>query len=235
MSIVAIVQARMESTRLPCKSVMRFRGKPMLWHVLNRVWQAKCIDEIILIIPNEQGKRCLVTIAEDLYIPVRIWDGNPNDLIGRYADAARQYNADVIVRAPGDKPCVDPNEIDRIISLQQQQNWHWLTSNLDQNIHCNGYPGGLGAEVYPRRFLEWLDKYVEHGLLREHPHLWAFANDKVLTCSCPTEFTSPELRFDVNTLEDFQYIESLYLRLSEDFRSRKLVNLAKESALDIAV
>jgi spore coat polysaccharide biosynthesis protein SpsF len=223
MNIVAIVQARLGSSRLPGKSVMRIQGNPMIWHVLNRVRQAKRVTRVVLAIPAEKGNALLLNTAADLKVLPLQWEGDPNDLIGRYNYAAWLCEADLIVRVPGDNPCVDPDEIDRIIALQQEQDWHWLTSNLDRNIHRNGYPGGLGAEVYTRSFLDWLNRNVECPLLREHPHLWAFANEKVLTCKCPPEFAYPHMRFDVNTLEDFQRIDSIYATAPTNFRSKDLV------------
>jgi len=223
MNIVAIVQARMGSTRLPGKSALRIQGNPMIWHVLRRVKQAMRVTRVVLTVPAEAGNIALLCAAADFGVTTMEWAGDPNDLLGRYAHAAWACEADVIVRVPGDNPCVDPDEIDRIIQLQQQHDWKWLTSNLDRNIHQNGYPGGLGAEVYPRRFLEWLNDHVECPPLREHPHLWAFANEKVLTCKCPAEFAYPHMRFDVNTLEDFQRIESIYSTAPHNFRSKDLV------------
>jgi spore coat polysaccharide biosynthesis protein SpsF (cytidylyltransferase family) len=234
MNIVAIVQARMASSRLPNKSGMPITGKPLIWHVLHRVRQAKLVTRVVLTVPAEAGNEVLIRAAADLRVIAIEWAADPNDLIGRYTHAAWSCDADVIVRVPGDNPCVDPDEIDRIIKYHMDSEWKWLTSNLDQNILGNGYPGGLGAEVWSRSFLEWLDKTTFFPMLREHPHLTAYANNVVSTCECPDEFAYPAFRFDVNTLADFQRIDSLYLRLSENFRSKELVTVAKESALDIA-
>jgi len=224
MNIVAIVQARMGSTRLPGKSARLLAGKPMLWHVLNRVKQSKRITRMVLTIPAEEGNAVLINTAADLGVIALQWEGESGDLIGSYAYAAWMTEADLVVRVPGDNPCVDPDEIDRIISMAiDASSSEYLFSNLDRNIHNNGYPGGLGAEVYTRTLMERLDKKVKYPLLREHPHLWAFANDKVLTCKCPAEFAYPHMRFDVNTLEDFQRIESIYVTAPTNFRSKDLV------------
>jgi len=223
MNIVAIVQARMGSTRLPGKSALRNQGNPMIWHLLRRVRQAKLINKVVLAIPNEPNIGPLLESADNLNINVDIWFGNPNDLIGRYVRAADRAAADLIVRVPGDNPCVDPDEIDRIIRLHLNSDWKYVSSNLDQNILANGYPGGLGAEVWNRSFLEWLDKTVTFPMLREHPHLSAYANNVVITCDCPAEFAYPHLRFDVNTLEDFQRIENIYSTAPRNFRSKDLV------------
>src|SRR3990167_4586482 len=148
MKIVAIVQARLGSTRLPRKSLLPLQGKSLTWHVLNRVLQST-VDDVVLAIPEEQDSRLLKNIARSLHVPCFVMDGDPSDLLHRYRSAALNYDADVIVRVPADNPCVDPDEIDRIVGFYLAHHkvflFDYLFSNLDQNIENNGYPGGLGA------------------------------------------------------------------------------------------
>lgn len=223
MITAAIVQARMGSTRLPGKSAMLLAGKPLLWHVLDRV-KKSTVDFVALAVPKEKDTAALIEIAEDSQVPIFIVDGDPNDLLFRYSEVADCLTADPVVRIPADNPCVDPDEINRIITFYLQNvPSRCLFSNLDRNIAGNGYPGGLGAEVYSRDFLEWLNQNVKDPRLREHPHLWAFEKQKVRTCPCPVEFARPDLRFDVNTQEDFDFIRGIYEALGSDCRIKGII------------
>lgn len=225
---VAIVQARMGSTRLPGKSAMFIQGMPLVWHVLKRVKQSN-VDEVFLALPKEPVDNSMLALAASkLGVRCGTFLGDANDLIGRYAWAAKATSADVIVRVPADNPCVDPEEINRIIRLYERtyQGGRVLYSNLDRNIGGNGYPGGIGAEVYSRDFLEWLYFNVEDPRLAEHPHLWAFEKQKVVTMHAHHEINAPELHFDVNSRDDLDYIRSIYDALyptNPNFRIRDIL------------
>lgn len=226
MRTVAIVQARMGSSRLPGKSAMQICGKPMIWHVLNRVKQAW--RSTVLAIPVEPNSAPLVDAADSLKIPTIVVGGDPNDLAHRYAVAAYTTGADIVVRVPGDNPCVDPAEIKRAIDhyFTDPPRWNWLTSNLDRNLDNNGYPGGLGAEVYDARYLKFLDHKIVEPRYREHPHLWAIEGDRLNTLHCPAEIRCPELRFDVNTQEDFDFASEIYNALypaKQNFATRDIL------------
>jgi spore coat polysaccharide biosynthesis protein SpsF len=220
--IATIIQARMGSTRLPGKSAMMLAGRPLLWHVLRRVMQASLVGAIVLAIPKETQSQILVDIATSLNVPTAIVDGDPNDLLLRYSLVAQYVDAETVVRIPADNPCVDPDEIDRIIVRSKLAYWNQMTSNLDRDFCMNGYPGGLGAEVYSRKYIDWLNENVDLPRHREHPHVAAIRNGQVLTIQFPYE-KRPDLRFDVNTLEDFKYIENIYQTLGTDFRTKDLL------------
>ena len=229
----AIIQARMGSTRLPGKSVMDIAGKPLIWHVVKRVSRAKLLDGVVIAIPEEKESPDILAATQELKIPVLIMPGDPNDLLARYNSAASMFGISTIVRIPADNPCVDPDEIDRIINVYRMGMYNssggtgqWLTSNLDRNLLANGYPGGLGAEVYDAWFMHWLGTNVEDIELREHPHKWAMEKGRVRTVECPPQFRRPELRFDVNTQEDLEYIRSIYngvYEQNQDFRAKDII------------
>jgi spore coat polysaccharide biosynthesis protein SpsF len=230
MRTVAIVQARMGSTRLPGKSAMLIQGKPLVWHVLNRVMQAD-VDEVCLALPHEPvDNTVLARAAYDLGVRSITTFSDANDLISRYFTAAAITNADICVRVPADNPCVDPDEINRILRVFSAKHPFFdvktLFSNLDGNIGGNSYPGGLGAEVYSKEFLCWLHENVQDPRLREHPHLWAMERQRVATLHAHHEIARPELRFDVNTLDDFTFVKSIYDALypsKPDFRIRDIL------------
>src|ERR1700722_8369326 len=110
MKVVAIVQARMGSTRLPGKVLKPLAGKPMLWHVLSRALAAKKIDEVILATTTAPEDRDLEPVAREL--GVRVVFGHPTDVLDRYYQAARLAGADVIARVTANCPFLDPEVVD---------------------------------------------------------------------------------------------------------------------------
>lgn len=229
MNTIAIIQARMGSTRLPGKSLMDIAGKPLVWHVVNRVRKAKYLDGVVVAVPQEDQTGDLAYALHSTKVPVMIVPGDPNDLVHRYALTAQYVGADIVVRIPADNPCIDPDEIDRIVTYfndMPKPVGQWLTTNLDRDVLKNGYPGGLGAEVYETWFLHWLDNNMTDPVCREHPHFWAMANGKVRTIEAPQAIKRPELHFDVNTFGDLEYIRAIYdgvYSKNHDFRAVDII------------
>lgn len=142
--VVAIIQARMGSKRKPGKSMADLAGKPLLYRFIERVVRAKTLDEIVLATTRKKEDDVLVGISKELNIS--FFRGSENDLIDRYYQAAKQFKADIVVRLCADNPVIEPGEIDRIVEyhLQSDNDFSSNTHNIDNN----GYPDGLGAEVY---------------------------------------------------------------------------------------
>lgn len=212
MRTVCVVQARMGNTRLPGKNGMMICGYPQIWHVLSRLKRVSLFDDIMLAIPHESNSGVLLEAAWDLGIETLAYRGNPNDLVRRYALAAEIMDATTVVRVPGDNTFTDAVEIARILHRYRNTDapWRSLTTNLDRDVLGNGYPAGLGAEVYDAHFVRWLDNNLTDPRLREHPHRWAFENGKVRTILAPDDIRRPDLDFSVNTFEEFQWTKDIY-------------------------
>ena len=230
MRTVCIVQARMGNTRLPGKNGMKICGKPQIWHVLRRLKRMPFFDDVMMAIPHESNNSVLLEAAWDLDVETLDYRGNPNDLVRRYTLAAEIMDATTVVRVPGDNTFIDATEIERILLHYQKHPvpWNCLTSNLDRDIHGNGYPAGLGAEVYDRHFLQWLDNNTTDPRHREHPHKWAFENQKVCTIQAPEDIRRPDLDFSVNTFEEFQWAKGIYEMLyptNQHFTVRDVLKL----------
>ena len=141
MKIVAVVQARMGSTRLPNKVMKPIGGIPMIELLLARLAMAKRVDQIVLATSTDERNLLLVEHVQNLgYVCVR---GSENDVLQRYLDAATEVDADVLVRITGDCPLVDPVLIDQAIDefLSQSVEYHSNTSPAT-------FPDGLDIEVF---------------------------------------------------------------------------------------
>jgi len=211
---VCIIQARSDSKRLPRKILLPICGKPMLWHLIERVKRSKLIDLIVVAIPlYDKSYGGINKITNECGVLMFAYRGLTADLVSRHLATAKKFHADIIVRIPGDNPCVDPVEIDRIIETQSynysRQPMSCLYSNI-QDILDSGYPDGIGAEVYSMELLKWIDYNAKGKELREHPHKICYDRNIVKTISCPDDIRRPEIRLDVNTQADFDFITEIY-------------------------
>jgi len=212
--VVCIIQARMGSTRLPKKSMMLLGGKPLLQNIFERVQLTKLVDEIVLATTRKNEDYVLVELAENMGISV--FRGHENDLVDRYYQAAMKFKAEIIVRIPADNPLIHPTEVDRIIDYFLNQKEIEFASNLGPFCD-NGYPDGLGAEVFEMSLLKKLLQindlqYRETGpsYIFENPEKFSIGSVK-----CPKRFSRSDIILDVNTQEEYDFISKLFEDLSK--------------------
>ena len=217
MRVVAILQARMNSTRLPGKVMLPLAGKPMVQNIVERVKRAKRLDDVVVAYPGSKDNEMSIgRIARECSVWPFWYEGDESDLIGRYLSAAVGFQADLIVRVPCDNPCVDPAYIDRAVEDYLDQPYVFF-SNTTALIKHDGRPvwvDGLGAEVLSMSRLKWLDRITQgQPELREHPHKYFL--DRYQDNSLPDEAVAfgkleGDLRLDVNTIDDYKFIERIY-------------------------
>src|SRR5271166_2245565 len=144
MNIVAIIQARCGSTRLPNKVLMDIAGQPMFSRVVQRARQAKTLSEVVLATSTDPRNEPLVSLATRL--GVRFCRGSEHDVLNRFVDAAHAFDADVMVRLTADCPLLDGAVIDRVVQAFQGTDGVDYASNT---LECT-YPDGLDVEIISR-------------------------------------------------------------------------------------
>ncbi len=211
-----ILQARMGSTRLPGKSLLPLAGAPLVARIIERVKRCRRVDGIVVATTQKSEDDVLERLARQ--DGVDVFRGSEDDLVDRYYQAAVTFHAEVVARLPADNPVPEPGEIDRIIAyhLTGQSDF---SSNLAE-VHGNGYPNGIGAEVFNLETLEQVWRTCGDPREREHPHLnfydYASHRDvnpavyRVGTLECPPAFRRPDLVLDVNTPEEYEFMAALY-------------------------
>ena len=214
--VVLIIQARMGSTRLPGKSIMDLAGTPLVGRILERVKRTKRIDEIVLATSDEEQDNVLENLSDDY--SVSCFRGSENDLVDRYYQAAKLYNADIVLRLPADNPCPEPGEYDRLIDYQLSSNKDF-SSNIC-NFMNNGYPDGIGVEAFTFKALQKIWENEKDPHKREHVALnfYDYIKDKIPngssfsvgTITCRQEYSRPDIVLDVNNEEDYQMMKGLY-------------------------
>ena len=209
----------MGSQRLPGKSLMDLAGAPLVGRIIERVKRCRNVERVVLATTELTQDDDLAALASEYGID--LFRGSENDLVDRYFQAARHFSADVVVRLPADNPVPEPAEIDRIIEHHAGGGVEWA-SNLAQ-VLGNGYPDGIGAEVFDFWTLEEVARSVSDPAKREHVHLNYFNYDqqqpvrpdryRVGTVECPDAFRRPDLCLDVNTEEQYRFMRALYEEL----------------------
>lgn len=120
MKIVAIIQARMGSTRLPGKVMMKIQERTVLDHVISRVRQSKEIDEIVIATTTKEDDAAIMEEAKRLNI--KCFRGSEDDVLSRYYFTAKENKADVVLRITSDCPLIDSKVIDEILSFYKRKN-----------------------------------------------------------------------------------------------------------------
>jgi glutamate-1-semialdehyde 2,1-aminomutase len=219
--VVAIVQARMGSARLPNKVMQRINGVPMIELLLARLSAASEVDEILVATSVEPGNRPLVDHVRSLGYSCE--QGSENDVLDRFVQAARAHRADVVVRITGDCPLLDPALVDECVRQFKSAGVEYLS-----NVSPPTYPDGLDVEVVTRAALERALRESSNPFDHEHvtPYvresgLFAIAavrNDEDLSASRwtvdePADLDvvrrvfahfAPEIRFTWQQIRDLQ-------------------------------
>jgi glutamate-1-semialdehyde 2,1-aminomutase len=207
---VAIVQARLGSTRLPNKVLKPICGIPMIGLLLQRLARAKRVDQIVVATAGNPRNAPLVEYASGLGYSV--YQGSEDDVLDRYYQAAVEANATTVVRVTGDCPLIDPALVDAVIE-------RFLESNADfgSNTEPPTFPDGLDTEVFTFRTLEIAWRQAGAGHAREHvtPFMLEAADFKRTNYSNASDCSSE--RWTVDEPEDFEVVRKVF----EEFDPRR--------------
>jgi len=206
---VAIIQARMGSTRLPGKIMKKICGKKILEYVLERVKKAKRLNNIIVATTTEPQDDVIVEFCEEKGI--NYFRGSENDVLDRYYQCAKKYNTDIIVRLTSDCPLIDWNVIDNYIKYFQENDIDYVINSWFKNA----YPSGFDVEVFS---FSTLEKYWNHekdlskrehvcGYMKHYSNLFKCVQYSDIKDKLPYKFNF--LHLSVDTKEDFQLVERI--------------------------
>lgn len=221
--VVAIIQARMGSSRLPQKILADIGGIPMLERIVQRVKRAALIDEVVVATTDSCIDDPVATFCEQSGIEV--FRGSEQDVLDRYYRCAQAYNADIVVRLTADNPFVDPEIIDSAV--------HRFCSegNLDYLRYCEQLPLGMKIEVVDEDALESAWKDASDLDCREHVTPFLYRNPQLfrtLICDDSSRANGADLRLTVDTEEDLATARNLYGVLPKDFSYEHVLVLAKQ-------
>lgn len=228
MRVVAIIQARMSSTRLPGKVLKLASGRSILERMLERVKLASTVDQVVVATTTDPSDDVLMRACKKL--GVAVFRGSLQDVLDRFYQAALIYRADVIVRLTGDCPLIDPLLIDEVVNALIQTESDLACNRLPPPF-TRTYPIGLDVEACTFSALEqaWRNARQKHE--REHvlPYLYSVPGRfKVHQLNITPDLG--HLRWTLDTPEDLVLLRRIYrhFRGSNDFSWREVLQLQQQ-------
>jgi len=215
---IAIVQARMGSSRLPGKVLKPILGRPMLRHIVQRLRFASDLTDVVIATSEQPENDAIRRFCSEEKIS--IFSGSENDVLDRFYQAAAQYQGDPLIRITGDCPFVDPKIISDLLRLYRSVDAdHVGVATGAGAIYLDGgrFPDGLDAECIRFSALEkaWMEATEQAD--REHvtPYIWK--NKNIFRCEVlksPNDYS--QLRWTVDNGEDFQFVTKVYEALYDE-------------------
>jgi spore coat polysaccharide biosynthesis protein SpsF len=226
-SVVAVIQARMGSTRLPGKVLRDIEGQTMLARVVRRTVRAKLLDEVVVATSTSKLDDPIVEACREL--EVACFRGNEEDVLDRYYHAAVAHRAEAVVRITSDCPLIDPEVTDRVIRAFFDMEPDYASNTLHRT-----YPRGLDTEVATIAALEraWREAAEPYQRIHVTPYLYQHPEHFILLPVIGQEDLSAG-RWCVDTPDDLELVRAIYGRLGPDdtFSWRDVCRLLKEEPL----
>lgn len=202
--ILAILQARFSSTRLPGKVLKSILGKPMLAIQIERIKRSQLIDKLVIATSNQSTDDAIASLANK--IKVNCFRGSLNDVLDRFYQIAFKLNPSHIVRLTGDCPLIDPKLIDQIIKYHLEHDFDYTTNAIEAT-----YPDGLDVEIFTFKALK--EAWEEAKLPSQREHVTPFINRQPKRYNIhhyKNDQDLSALRWTVDEPLDFELVTRIY-------------------------
>jgi spore coat polysaccharide biosynthesis protein SpsF (cytidylyltransferase family) len=174
MKVIAVIQARMGSTRLPGKVLMDLGGRPVLGWVVEACEAAAGIDRVVVATStNPKDDEVFKFCQEHGIYVVR---GSEEDVISRFMDVMRAHDGDAFVRITADEPFMDHTVLEQVVGVFRQQKVDYCS-----NVHPRTYPDGLDVEVFSAKALILANQYATRTIDRECVTSWMVRHPEKIT------------------------------------------------------
>lgn len=204
--VVALVQARTGSTRLPGKVLADLGGRPLLAQLLRRLGGARHVDEIVVATTDLARDDAVAEIADGMGI--RTFRGDERDVLARMLAAARMAEAEAVVRITGDCPLIDPGVVDLVLGRLEAD-----AADLASNVLRRTFPRGLDTEALWMDALERIARLGTSPAAREHVTWFAYRERPELFLARSVEAADDQyawLDWSVDTQEDLELVRRLW-------------------------
>jgi len=210
-NICCIIQARIGSTRLPGKVMMNVENqKPVLYFVIKQLQECKLIDKIIVATTTNTEDDQIVNYSKNLGIDY--FRGSSKDVLDRYYQCAKEYSVSTIVRITSDNPLIDPEIVDSVINMFENNSYDYITNFLPNST----FPSGVEVEVFSMNGLEKIWKKAKLPSEREHvtPYFSNHEDEFEITNIENTENLS-HLRWSVDRIEDLKLVRLIVSKIKK--------------------
>ena len=228
--VVAVIQARMGSSRLPGKVLIPVAGQPLLWHIIHRLGQCRTVDKIAIATSIDPADDAIEQFCAGLgVVCVR---GPLQNVLERYRLAAQATGAQTLLRITGDAPLIDPGLIDYLVD--------GLAGGDFVQLEAGALCAHEGADVFSRRALDWLTRHAgEDEIAREHVTSYFKRHaDAVKTVHVPAypPLARPlPYHISVDEPADLDMLRAVYARLNVPAGEAKLPDVLRLLDSDPAI
>lgn len=205
--VVAIIQARMGSTRLPGKVMRPVAGAPMIHHVVERTRRIDGVDQVVVATSTTQRERPLVDYVTSMP-GVNVFRGSEDDVLGRYYGAAVAEEAEVVMRITGDCPLLSPRVSTGVLEafFQSEGGCDYATNTLSRT-----FPRGLDTAVMSFEALERAHREATAPEEREHVTVYIWSNpERFALLNVRSDIDRHHLRWTVDTAEDLRFVRKVF-------------------------
>ncbi len=207
--IIASIEARMGSSRLPGKVLMDIHGKPALARLVDRLRACRTLTDIVVATSTDPRDDAIAEWAQAY--GVHMFRGSEEDVLDRVAKAQTSLASDIVVEITGDCPLLDPEVIDLGVESFLANPCDILT-----NARIESYPAGTDVQVYRLSALQDVAARIDDPAVREHVTLYFYENPDVYRCIhllAPASLRWPDLRCQLDYAEDLAFIRAVYAEL----------------------
>lgn len=234
MKKVAIIEARMTSSRLPGKVLKLVNKKPILTYLLNRLKTIELIDEIVIATTTNSSDDILEQFSKNEN--VSCFRGSEEDVMGRVMQAGIFFKAELIVEVTGDCPIIDASIVEQLIRMYLFNNAEYVG-----NLHVHTYPEGMQAQIFSLETLIKSSKLTNKPLDREHVTLHIRNNPKLfkpLHLIAPQELHRPDLGLALDELDDLKLLTKIinhFNDINKNFSCLEVINLLNNKPNWVAI
>jgi len=218
LKIIATIEARSGSIRLPNKVLKKIEKKSLLEILIGRIKLSKKIDEIVIATTTNPNDLKIVELSKKL--KVNYYRGSELNVLDRLAKATKKFNADIIIQLTGDNPLIDHEIIDYMIDffLKNKGKYNYITNNGFGNLQKRKIPLGMDVQIFFQKDINFINNLKLIDVYKEHPSLFFYKNKKIKfkkkNIFIPKKWKRNYfVRLSVDTINDLKFIKIIYKKL----------------------
>jgi len=223
--ITCIIQARTNSRRLQNKVLLKISNSPIIIHILDRIKKSNYIEQIILATSSNSDDQILLDIANNNQIIS--FKGNEFDVLDRFYNAAKEYDADPIIRITGDCPLIDPILIDKMTKFFLENNFDYMSNTIERT-----FPDGLDVEIFTFATLKKAFSEATWLSEREHVTPYIIKNPKLFKIfSYTNDVNLSHFRWCLDEESDYKMIQKIFYELKPKkfFTTKDILDLLEKN------